>query len=79
MLKMMMTMMGTMMITMMIMVEMKRVLRILVTMMKIRTCLHKESCNVFLSIKFVQFNKIRQQILSYWALFKRHSNVNLFA
>ena len=36
-----------MMITMMIMVEMKRVLRILVTMMKIRTCLQKESCNVF--------------------------------
>ena len=57
--KMMMMMMGTMMllmlpimmmITVMIMVEMKRVLRILVTMMKIRTCLHKESCNVFCTV-----------------------------
>ena len=41
-----------MMITMMIMVEMKRVLRILVTMMKIRTCLQVVMC-------FVQFNNIR--------------------
>ena len=39
-----------MMITVMIMVEIKRVLRILVTMMKIRTCLHKESCNVFCTV-----------------------------
>ena len=36
----------TMMMTMM-MVEMKRVLRVLVTMIKLRTCLHKASCNVF--------------------------------
>ena len=36
----------TMMMTMM-MVEVKRVLRVLVTMIKLRTCLHKESCNVF--------------------------------
>ena len=66
---MMMMMMGTvmllMLLMMMIMVEMKRVLRIVVTMMNIRTCLHKESCNVFLSIKFVQFNNIRHQILNW--------------
>ena len=48
-----------MMMTMM-MGEMKRVLRDLVTMMKFRTFLHKESCNVFSSIKFVEFNNIRQ-------------------
>ena len=30
------------------------------TMMKFRTFLHKESCNVFSSIKFVEFNNIRQ-------------------
>ena len=30
----------------MMMVEMKRVLRVLMTMMKSRTCLHKESWNV---------------------------------
>ena len=69
MVKMMMMMMGAMMLLMllmmMIMVEMKRVLRILVTMMNNRTCLHKENCNVFLSIKFVQFNNIRQQILNW--------------
>ena len=35
-----------MMITMLV-VEMKRVLRVWVTMMKFRTCLHKEGCNVF--------------------------------
>ena len=43
------------------MVEMKRVLRDLVTMMRFRTFLHKESCNLFSSIKF---NNIRQQILN---------------
>ena len=45
---------------MMMMVEMKRVLRVLGTMMKFRTCLHKDGCNVFSSIKFVEFNNIRQ-------------------
>ena len=53
-----------MMMTMM-MVEMKRVLRVLVTMMKFRTFLDKESCNVFSSIKFVDFNNIRPQILNW--------------
>ena len=53
-----------MMITMLV-VEMKRVLRVLVTMMKFRTCLHKEGCNVLSGIKFVQFNNIRQQILNW--------------
>ena len=43
------------------MVEMKRVLRDLVIMMRFRTFLHKESCNVFSSIKFIN---IRQQILN---------------
>ena len=38
--------------------------------MRIRTCIHKESCNVFLSIKFVQFNNIRQQILNWWHVFQ---------
>ena len=44
---------STLMLPMMIMmitmpvVEMKRVLRVWVTMMKFRTCLHKEGCNVF--------------------------------
>ena len=52
MLKMMM-MMGTMMLLIlpMIIVEMKRVPRVLVTMMKFRTCGHKESSNVFSSVK----------------------------
>ena len=52
MLKMMM-MMGTMMSLMlpMIIVEMKRVPRVLVTMMKFRTGRHKESSNVFSSVK----------------------------
>ena len=36
-----------MMIITMLAVEMKRVLRILVTMMNFRICLHKEGCNVF--------------------------------
>ena len=36
-----------MMIITMLAVEMKRVLRVLVTMMNFRTCLHKEGCNVF--------------------------------
>ena len=44
----------------MMMVKMKRLLRDLATMMKFRTFLHKESCNVFSSIKFVEFNNIRQ-------------------
>ena len=47
---------------MMMMVKMKRLLRDLVTMMKFRTFLHKESCNVFSSIKF---NNIRQQMLNW--------------
>ena len=38
-----------MMITMQV-VEMKKVLRVLVTMMKFRTFLHKEGCNVLSSI-----------------------------
>ena len=48
-----MVMMGTIMLLMLtmmmttMMVEMKRVLRVLVTMIKLRTCLHKASCNVF--------------------------------
>ena len=52
MLKMMM-MMGTMMLLIlpMIIVEMKRVPRVLVTMMKFRTCRHKESSKVFSSVK----------------------------
>ena len=52
MLKMMM-MMGTMMLLIlpMIIVEMKRVPRVLVTMMKFRTCRHKESSTVFSSVK----------------------------
>ena len=52
MLKMMM-MMGTMMLLIlpMIIVEMKRVPRVLVAMMKFRTCRHKESSNVFSSVK----------------------------
>ena len=58
MLKMMMIM-GTMMITMMITVEMNSVLRILVTMMKIRTCLPKK-----VVMCFAQFNNIRQQIVN---------------
>ena len=29
-----------------------------------------ESCNVFSSIKFVQFNNIRQQILNWWHVFQ---------
>ena len=41
-----MMMMMMMMITMLV-VEMKRVLRVWATMMKFRTCLHKEGCNVF--------------------------------
>ena len=46
---MLMVMMGTilLLILTMMMVEMKRVLRVLVTMIKLRTCLHKASCNVF--------------------------------
>ena len=28
----------------------------LVTMMRFRTCLHKDNCNVFSGIRFVQFN-----------------------
>ena len=60
--------------------------------MKIRTCFHKESSNVFLNIKFVPFNNNRQQILNWWHVFQvvytvnyfellntlRQSNVNLF-
>ena len=53
-----------MMMMMMMMVEMKRVLGVLVTMVKFTTCLHEESCNVLSSIKFLQFNNIRQQILN---------------
>ena len=40
----------------MMILEMKIVLRVLVTMMKFRTRLHKDNCNVFSGIKFVQFN-----------------------
>ena len=43
-----------MMMTMMMVVEMKRVLRDLVKMRKLRTFPHKESCNLFSSIKFEQ-------------------------
>ena len=46
---------------MMVVVEMKRVLRVLVTMVKFTTRLHKESFNVLSSIKFLQFNNIRLQ------------------
>ena len=54
-----------MMMMMMMGAMMLRVQRILVTMMKIRTCLHKEGSNVFLNIKFVPFNNNRQQILNW--------------
>ena len=60
------------------MVEMKRVLRDLVTMMKFRTFLNKESCNVFSSI---EFNNIRFKLVIFKScmLFEpsstlRHSN-----
>ena len=64
MLIMMIMMMGTMMLLMlpmmmmmtMMILEMKIVLRVLVTMMRFRTCLHKDNCNVFSGIKFEQFN-----------------------
>ena len=49
---------------MMMVVEMKRVLKVLVTMLKFTTRLHKESCNVLSSIKFLQFNNIRLQTLN---------------
>ena len=49
---------------MMMVVEMRKVLRVLVTMVKFTTCLRKESCNVLSSIKFLQFNNIRQQTLN---------------
>ena len=60
------------MIIMMMVVEMKRILRILVAMMKFRTCLHTECCNVFSSTKFVpskfvQFNNIRQKLMTHFS------------
>ena len=58
------------MMMMMMMVEMKRVLRVLTTMMKFRTCPHKDSCNVFSSIKFVQFNNFHQQMFNWWHVFQ---------
>ena len=57
---MMLLMLPMMMMMAMMMVKMERLLRDLVTMMEFRTFLHKESCNVFSSIKFVEFNNIRQ-------------------
>ena len=66
---MMLLMLPMMMMMAMMMVKMERLLRDLVTMMEFRTFLHKESCNVFSSIKFVEFNNIRQNF-KLVALFK---------
>ena len=55
-----------MMIVMMV-VKVKRILRILVTMMKFRTYLLTECCNVFSSTKFVQFNNIRQKLMTHFS------------